>query len=93
LAFPLAWGIAYGMKRVVVGKSPVRPEGKGTRNHKRKRLCDVVQDVERHVQANGPWQYNLSQIYQAPEVTATVEHMTHGAQAKIAACVYESHVG
>jgi len=35
---------------------------KCTRNHKRKRLRDVVQDVERHVQANGPWRYNLSQI-------------------------------
>jgi transposase len=58
---------------------------KCTRNHKRKRLRDVVQDVERHVQANGPWRYNLSQIYQAQEVTAAVEQMTLGAQAKIAA--------
>jgi transposase len=58
---------------------------KCTRNHKRKRLRDVVQDVERHVQANGPWQYNLSQIYQAQEVTAAVEQMTLVAQAKIAA--------
>ena len=32
---------------------------KCTRNHKRKRLRDVVQDVEWHVQANGPWQYRL----------------------------------
>src|SRR4029434_5174696 len=30
---------------------------KGTRNHKRKRLCDVVQDVERHMRDNGPWKY------------------------------------
>ena len=58
---------------------------KCTRNHKRKRLRDVVQDVERHVQANGPWQYKLSQIYQAPEVTAAVEHMALEEQAKIAA--------
>jgi hypothetical protein len=35
---------------------------KCTRHHKRKRLRDVVQDVERHVQTNGPWRYNLSQI-------------------------------
>jgi hypothetical protein len=45
----------------------------------------VVQAVERHVQANGPWRYNLSQLYQAPEVKAAVEQMTLGAQAKIAA--------
>ena len=25
-------------------------------------------------QTNGPWRYTLSQIYQAPEVTAAVEH-------------------
>jgi hypothetical protein len=35
---------------------------KCTRNHKRKRLRDVVQDVEQHGQVNGPWRYNLSQI-------------------------------
>lgn len=58
---------------------------KCTRNHKRKRLRDVVQDVEQHVQVNGPWRYNLSQIYQAPEITAAVERLTAEAQAKIAA--------
>ena len=56
-----------------------------TRNHKRQRLRDVVQDVERHVQVNGPWKYSLSQIYQAPEVTAAVEHIALEEQAKIAA--------
>jgi hypothetical protein len=48
-------------------------------------LRDVVQDVEQHVQVNGPWRYNLSQIYQAPEITAAVERLTAEAQAKIAA--------
>jgi transposase len=58
---------------------------KCTRNHTRKRLRDLVQDVERHVQENGPWQYNLSQLYQAPEVTAAVEHIAAEEQATIAA--------
>jgi len=58
---------------------------KCTRNHKRKRLRDVVQDVERHVQTNGPWQYKLSQLYQDPEVTAAVEQMALEDQAQIAA--------
>src|SRR5262245_51743692 len=48
---------------------------KCTRNHKRKRLRDLVQDVERHVDENGPWQYNLSQLYQDPEITAAVERI------------------
>jgi len=46
-----------------------------TRNHKWKRLRDLVQDVEWHVQANGPWQYKLSHLYDAPKVTAAVEHI------------------
>ncbi len=56
-----------------------------TRNHKRQRLRDVVQDVERHIQENGPWRYNLSQLYQAPEITAAVEQIAAEAQARIAA--------
>jgi len=58
---------------------------KCTRNHKRKRLRDVVQDVAQHVQVNGPWRYNLSQLYQAPEITAAVERIAAEEPAKIAA--------
>jgi transposase len=58
---------------------------KCTRNHKRKRLRDLVQDVERYMQEHGPWQYNLSHLYQAPEVTAAVERIATEAHAKIAA--------
>jgi transposase len=58
---------------------------KCTRNHQRKRLRDLVQDVEQHMQANGPWQYNLSQLYQAPEITAAVEQIVAEEQAKKAA--------
>ena len=58
---------------------------KCTRNHKRKRLRDLMQDVERHVQANGPWQYKLSHLYAAPEVTAAVEHIAAEKQPKRAA--------
>ena len=34
-------------------------------NHQRKRLHDLVKDVERHMGENGPWQYKLSQLYDA----------------------------
>src|SRR5215471_16499398 len=30
-------------------------------------------DVERHMEENGPWQYKLSQLYDAPEVTEALE--------------------
>jgi putative transposase len=58
---------------------------KCTRNHKRKRLRDVLKDVERHIQENGPWRYKLSQVYAAPEVTAAVEDIAAEEQPKIAA--------
>jgi transposase len=56
-----------------------------TRNHQRKRLRDLVKDVERHMEENGLWKYKLSHLYDAPEVTAAVEHIAAEQQAKIAA--------
>jgi transposase len=46
---------------------------KCTRNHTRKRMGHLVQDVEQHLQVNGPWAYALSDLYYTPEVTAAVE--------------------
>jgi transposase len=46
---------------------------KCTRNHTRKRLGHLVQDVKEHLQINGPWPYALSELYYTPEVTAAVE--------------------
>jgi transposase len=58
---------------------------KCTRNHQRKRLRDLVQDVGQHMEENGPWQYKLSHLYDAPEVTAAVEHIAAAQQAQSAA--------
>jgi putative transposase len=58
---------------------------KCTRNHKRKRLRDLVQDVEQHVQAHGPGQDKLSRLYDTPEVTAAVERIAAETRLKIAA--------
>ena len=46
-----------------------------TRNHRRKRIRDLVRDVARHFRENGPWLYRLSEIYYTPEVTAAVERL------------------
>jgi transposase len=46
---------------------------KCTRNHTRKRMWHLVQDVQRHLAVNGPWPYALSDLYYTPEVTAAVE--------------------
>ena len=46
---------------------------KCTRNHTRKRMWHLVQDVKQPLRSNGPWRYALSEIYYTPEVTAAVE--------------------
>ena len=56
-----------------------------TRNHRRQRLPDLVADVEDHVHLNGPWQYKLSALYDAPAVTAVVENIVAEEHAKAAA--------
>lgn len=58
---------------------------KCTRNHKRKRLRDLVADVKRHLQVNGPWQYKLSAIYYEPEVSAAIEKIAAEEKLKVAA--------
>jgi putative transposase len=48
---------------------------KVTRNHKRKRLHDLVADVGRHLERNGPWPYRLSTIYQEPDITTALKNL------------------
>jgi transposase len=47
---------------------------KVTRNHRRKRMRDLVADMERHLKQNGPWHYQLGEIYYAAEVTQVLEN-------------------
>jgi transposase len=56
-----------------------------TRNHQRKRLPDLVADVAEHLELNGPWKYQLSELYDEPAVTAAVEKIAAEEQAKAAA--------
>jgi transposase len=56
-----------------------------TRNHTRKRLPDLVADVEDHLNLNGPWKYKLSDLYYEPAVTAAVEKIAAEEHAKSAA--------
>jgi len=63
-----------------------------TRNHQRKRLPELVAEVEDHGHLNGPWQYKLSDLYYEAAVTAAVEKIATEEHATAAACVYQSHV-
>jgi hypothetical protein len=56
-----------------------------TRNHPRKRLPDLVVDVQDHLHLNGPWQYKLSDLYFEPAVTTAVENIAAAEHAKVAA--------
>lgn len=58
---------------------------KCTRNHQRKRIEELVRDVEQHLSTNGPWQYKLSHLYYTPEVTTAVERIAKEQQLSQAA--------
>jgi transposase len=57
---------------------------KVTRNHRRKRRRDLVHDVQRHVAQNGPWPYQLSEIYQSIEVTQALKKQSGLASSAVA---------
>jgi transposase len=83
--FTLLWFPTYGPRAKPIERARGDVHDKWARHHKRKRLRDVVRNVERHLQQNGPWWYKLSRVYEAPEVTAAVEHLAAASQEKIAA--------
>jgi putative transposase len=48
---------------------------KVTRNHRRKQIWRLVEDVKRHRAQNGPWCDRLSEIYFTAEITAAVQRL------------------
>jgi DDE superfamily endonuclease/Winged helix-turn helix len=54
---------------------------KVTRNHTRKQIWRLVEDVKRHLARNGPWRYRLSEIYFTAEVTAMRQRLKTQAKA------------
>jgi transposase len=46
-----------------------------TRNHKRKRIRDLLSDVTRYLGQHGPWRYRRSEIYETPEVTTALHKL------------------
>jgi transposase len=71
--FALLWLPTYCPRANPIERAFGDTHDKVTRNHKRKRLRDLVADVARHLDQNGPWPYQLSALYQEPEVTAALE--------------------
>jgi hypothetical protein len=83
--FALLWLPTYGPRANPSERACGDVHDRCTRNHTRKRLRDVVRDVERHRCQNGPWRSKLSQLYEAPEVMAAVVRIAAEQQTGIAA--------
>jgi DDE superfamily endonuclease len=83
--FTLLWLPTYGPRANPIERAFGDVHDLGTRNHTRKRLRDLVADVEAHLQVNGPWQYQLSELYYEPAVTAAVERIAADEHPKAAA--------
>jgi transposase len=73
--FELLWLPTYCPRANPIERAFGAVHDKCTRNHKRKRLRDLVGDVVWHLHENGPWLSKLSHLYDAPEVTAAVERI------------------
>jgi putative transposase len=73
--FQLLWLPTYCPRANPIERIFGDTHDKVTRNHKRKRLRDLVADVARHLNRNGPWRYQLSHIYQEPEITAAMKEL------------------
>jgi len=79
--FELLWLPTYCPKANPIERIFGDVHDKITRNHKRKRLRDLVADVGRYLNRHGPWPYQLSTIYQEPEVTAALKELRTKRQA------------
>jgi putative transposase len=73
LRFELLWLPTYCPRANPIERIFGDTHDKVTRNHKRKRLRDLVADVGRHLERNGPWLYRLSTIYQEPDITMALK--------------------
>jgi putative transposase len=70
--FEIVWLPSYCPQANPIERAFGDVHDKCTRNHKRGRIADLVDDVLWHLKRNGPWLYQLSSIYYTPEVDAAV---------------------
>lgn len=82
--FEMLWLPRYCPKANPIERVYEDVHDKCTRNHRRKRMRELVSDVVWHLKVNGPWRYKLSEIYHTAEVTEAVAEMERAAGVKAA---------
>jgi putative transposase len=83
--FELLWLPTYCPQANPIERAFGDVHDKCTRNHQRKRLRDLVKDVEHHLQVNGPWKYKMSRLYDEPEVADEVNRLVAQQRSRAAA--------
>src|SRR5262249_688506 len=71
--FELVWLPSYCRKAKPIERVFGDVHDKCTRNHTRRRLRELVGDVEEHLAENAPWKYRLSEIYYTTEMDPEVD--------------------
>ena len=66
--FELLWLPTYCPQANPIERAFGDVHDKCTRNHKRKKIDDLVDDIKWHLKKNGPWRYRLSDIYYDKEI-------------------------
>ena len=82
--FEVVWLPSYCPKANPIERAFGDVHDKCTRNHKRKRLRELVGDVVWHLRVNGPWRYRLSEIYYTQDGTQAVSELHAAAKLKAA---------
>lgn len=82
--FELVWLPSYCPRANPIERAFGDVHDKCTRNHKRRRLADLVSDVVWHLKRNGPWRYKLSDIYSTPEIDQAVAELAAARKLKAA---------
>jgi transposase len=74
--FEVLWLPSYCPKANPIERAFGDVHDKCTRNHKWRRINDLVGDVIWHLKSNGPWRYQLSSLYYTPEVDAAAAELS-----------------
>lgn len=82
--FEMVWLPRYCPKANPIERAFGDVHDKCTCNHKRKRLRDLMKDVLCHLRVNGPWPYNLSEIYYAPAASRAATNLQKAAHLETA---------